>query len=292
MSVSFGKYLCFNGDFLSATEPVLTLNNRSFRFGDALVENIHACGTQAQFLNLHLNRLKQNMEGLSMTVPSFLTVENFSGLVTKLLNKNRIFGGAHVQLIVFRNATTTGAMERIAPEVNTVSFTLASEALAADHYHLNQQGLLVDIFTGMPKPVHRLSSVKSASALLYVIAGLYQTEKKLDDCILINEKGHLAESSTSNIFLLREGRILTPGTEEGCIPGIMRQIIISCILKSKWEFSDDTPLAISDLLHADELFLTDAISGIRWVGAFRQKRYYREVSRLLVDQLNNLAFGK
>jgi branched-subunit amino acid aminotransferase/4-amino-4-deoxychorismate lyase len=291
MSGSPLKYLCYNGDFITAGEPVLQLNNRSFRYGDALFESIHACGTEAQFLDLHLNRLKQSMEWLKMTVPSFFTPANIAQLITKLLNKNRIFGGACIRLTVFRNPGSCNTPGLYAPENNTVSYTLESEILEFDHYSLNPHGLVIDLFTEMPKPVHRLSSIKSTSGLLYVMAGIYQTEKGLDDCILINEKGHLVESGNSNIFLIREGHILTPGLEEGCLPGIMRQVLIPFFRINGQHFSENVPLVISDLLAADEVFLTNAIAGIRWVGAFQHKRYYRDISRQLLEQLNQLAFG-
>ena len=281
------KYICYNGDFLSAESPVLRVSNRSFRYGDALFESIHACGTEAQFLDLHLNRLKQSMQWLNMIVPAFYTLENISQQITKLLNKNRIFGGARIRLTIFRNP---GGL--YTPEDNTVSFILESIPLEFVHYSLNSHGYVIDLYTGMPKPVHRLSSIKSTSALLYVMAGIYKTENGLDDCILINEKGHLVESGSSNLFILRNGQIFTPGLEEGCLPGIMRQVLISCIQSTGKKFSENVPLRVPDLMTADEVFLTNAIAGIRWVGAFEKKRYYRDVSRQLVQQLNKLAFGK
>ena len=292
MADSAAKYLCYDGDFFDAGKPVLPLSNRSFRYGDALFESIHACGTEAQFLDLHMARLRQSMEWLKMTVPAFFTPDNIGRLITKLLNKNRIFGGARIRLTVFRDPRTNNVPELVAPENNIVTYTLESEALDAEHYSLNPHGLVIDLFTPMPKPVHWLSSIKSTSALLYVMAGIFAKEKGLDDCILINEKGHLVESGSSNLFIIREGHIFTPGPEEGCLPGIMRQVVISCIRANGQHFSENIPLVISDLLAADEVFLTDAIAGIRWVGAFQQKRYYRNISRQLLEQINTLTSGK
>ncbi|MBN2274985.1 MAG: aminotransferase class IV [Bacteroidales bacterium] len=287
MTISGGKYICYNGDFINAADKIISPNNRSFRYGDALFESIRACGTEAQFLDLHLNRLKHSMQWLKMTIPAYFTSENLSLLITKLLNKNRIFGGARIRLTVIRNP---GGL--YAPEDNTVSFVLESETLESDHYSLNPHGLIIDLYTEMPKPVYRLSSVKSTSALFHVLAGIYKTENKLDDCILVNTKGHLVESISSNIFILREGHVFTPGTEEGCLPGIMRQVIISCFRTNNQKFSDNIPLMVSDLLSADEVFFTNAIAGIRWVGAFRKKRYYRDFSQKLIQQLNQKAFGQ
>lgn len=286
------QYICLNGDFVKADEPVLFMNNRSFRYGDALLENIHACGTEAQFLDLHLTRLKQSMQWLKMVVPAYFTLTAISGLITKLLNKNRIFRGACIQLTVFRNFAADGPHDLPSSEKSAVSFALVALPLAGDHYFMNPHGYTIDLYTEMPKPVHRLSFIKSTSALFYAMADLHRDEKKLDDCILINEKGHLVESVHSNLFLLRDAMIYTPATEEGCIPGVMRKILMSFIPSTGKKIISDVPLVVSDLLSADEVFLTNAVEGIRWVGAFREKRYYRELSQQLVNILNRMAFGK
>jgi branched-subunit amino acid aminotransferase/4-amino-4-deoxychorismate lyase len=285
------KYICFNGDFVRDDEPVLPVTNRSYLYGDALVENIHACGTEAQFLDMHLSRLKQSMQWLKMSVPAFLTQTTFSGLITKLLNKNRIFGGACIQLTVFRHSGDDLPHGSDLHGESTVSFTLLSIPLSADHYDLNSHGYAIDIYTEMPKLIQRLTCIKSTSALFYVLADLYRKEKGLDDCVLVNEKGHLTESVRSNIFLIRDGQIYTPSLEEGCIPGIMRKILISLIPSANMKVISDVPLVVTDLLSADEVFFSNAVDGIRWAGAFREKRYYREISPLLVQLLNRLAFG-
>ncbi len=56
------KYLCLNGEFRPAADPVLLSGNRAFRFGDALFENIHAWSTEAQLLEKHYNRLITSMD--------------------------------------------------------------------------------------------------------------------------------------------------------------------------------------------------------------------------------------
>jgi branched-chain amino acid aminotransferase len=221
-----------------------------------------------------------------MEVPAFFSPDNILEIIRKLLKKNRIFGGARIRMTVFRNP---GGL--YAPEQHSVSFTMESAPLDINHYSLNPQGLVAGVFPEMTKHIHPLSSVKSTSALLYVMAGIYKTDNKLDDCILLNEKGHLVESGSSNIFLVKNRQIFTPGLSEGCLPGIMRQVIASCIKTANYHFSESIPLKVSDLMAADEVFLTNAISGIQWVGAIQQKRYYHEISGELMVELNRMAFG-
>jgi len=280
------KYLCYNGDFQTYENCRLSFDNRSFRYGDALFESIHACGTEAQFLELHLNRLRRNMAVLKMIIPAFFTISNLSQMITKLLNKNRIFGGARIRLTVFRDAEGL-----YTPLKHDVSFIIESLPLESDYYELNKHGYVIDIYTDMPKPLNSLSSVKTTSALFYVMAGIFKSEKGLDECILLNEKGHLVESISSNLFIIKNATLFTPSLKEGCLPGIMRQVIISCLPLPGLNFCEDKPLDINDLLQADEVFLTNAINGIRWVGAFQQKRYFHEVSENVLKKINQLAFG-
>ncbi len=286
MTATKAKYLCYNGDFQTYENCRLQFGNRSFRYGDALFETIHACGTEAQFLELHLNRLRQSMKVLRMTVPVYFTAGNIAQIITKLLNKNRIFGGARIRMTVFRDAEGL-----YTPLKHDVSFIIESLPLDADHYELNQRGYMIDIYPDMPKPTNSLSSLKSTSALFYVMAGIFKAEKGLDDCLLLNDKGHLVESISSNLFLIKNSTIYTPSLTEGCLPGIMRQVIISLMPVAGFDFNEEAPLGINDLLHADEVFLTNAINGIRWVGAFQQKRYYHEISMSILQKVNQLAFS-
>lgn len=286
------KYICLNGAFEKADEPVLRITNHSFSHGDALVENIHASGTVAQFLDMHISRLKQSMQCLQMEVPSYFTNENFSDFITKLLNKNRIFGGASVRLIVYRDSGNGSVFEFQPPGDNRVSFALIAMPLDNDRYSLNTNGYTIDLYTWMPKPVQRISFMKSTSALFYTMADQYRKEKALNECILFNEKGHLVESLRSNLFIFRDDRVYTPSQDEGCIPGVMRKVLLSCMPAAGKKTETESPLRVEDLLAADEVFLTNAVEGIRWVGAFRDKRYYRDLAQYLLMHLNQLAFGE
>ncbi len=101
--MAVNEYICLNGNFLKTSEPSIFSDNRAFRYGDSLVENIHAYATEPQFMSLHLRRLSANMQALAMLVPAFFTVANMNDLIIRLLNKNRIFGSAGIRLTVFRN---------------------------------------------------------------------------------------------------------------------------------------------------------------------------------------------
>ena len=90
-------YICLNGDFLKNNEPRIFTNNRAFRYGDAISENIHAYATEPQFLETPSRKTyRQYAQHLAMDVPAYITGQNIKSLIESLLNKNRIFGGAMV----------------------------------------------------------------------------------------------------------------------------------------------------------------------------------------------------
>jgi branched-chain amino acid aminotransferase len=280
-------YLCINGTFTNALEPVLHSNNRAFRYGDALTEDIHAYATEPQFLSYHLAKLKRGMEILAMETPGSFTVENFRELIVRLLNKNRIFGGAHIRMSVFRDSNGN-----LLPEHKHISFLLESSAMVADHYTLNEKGLVVDICPDYVKNTGPFSSLASANKLLYVMASLYASARNLDEVVLLNEAGRITESAGSNIFLVSGTSIFTPGEKQGCIAGVLRQIILELAADTGYTINDQSSLTHAVLEDAEEVFLVNSIDGIRWVGAFRQRRYYKKNAQILLRKLNELAFGK
>lgn len=280
------KFICLNGAYVKSGKPVLESKNRSFLYGDGLFETIHANGTEPQFMRMHMNRMLGSMNILKMVIPGFFSAEYFTDHIKGVLTRNKQFQGARVRITVFRSS---GGL--YTPEVNEVSFVIDSDPIDDDLYTLNQQGYKVEVFTDIVKPDNILSSVKTTSALFYVLAGIFKSENLLDDCLILNHSGRICESVSSNIFLAKGNKYYTPSLKEGCLPGIMRQVIIDIIKNEGLYMNDDCSLTVEDLLRSDEIFLTNAISGIRWVVAFRQKRYFNKSSKFLVKLLNNKAFG-
>lgn len=280
------KYICLNGSYIKAGKPVLESKNRSFLYGDGLFETIHANGTDPQFIERHLNRMLESMKQLKMAIPDFFTPDYFTRHLKGVLTRNKQFQGARVRITVFRN---NGGL--YTPGTNDVSFLIESTLLEHDIYRLNQKGYQIDLFQDISKPVYPLSAVKTTSALLFVLAGIFRSEHNLDECILLNHNKRICESISSNVFIVKGNTYYTPSLEEGCLPGIMRQVIIEIIQKEGFHLHDDCTLTVDDMLNSDEIFLTNAISGIRWVVAFRQKRYYNKSSKFLIKKLNEKAFG-
>jgi branched-chain amino acid aminotransferase len=280
------KYICADGEFRRISEPFLDSQNRAFRYGDALYENIHAFATEAQFLEQHYNRLVRGMDLLFMRIPGWFTVNYLAQLISQLLTRNRIFGGAFIRLTLYRKSGG-----RIKPENSEISFVIESQSLLENQYVLNEKGLVIDLCQDYQVHVDLLSGIKITASLPYVLTGLYCERNQLDDAVMLNDTGKITGSYRSNIFLVRDSSLFTPGLDQGCIAGVMREVIIKLSVDTGLRINDQGRLTPAVLDVADEVFLTNAVEGIRWVGAYRKRRYYKKTSQLLVRILNEYAFG-
>jgi branched-chain amino acid aminotransferase len=108
----------------------------------------------------------------------------------------------------------------------------------------------------------------------YVLAGLYCKEQKQDDCLLQNGQGKIIESISSNLFLIKGQTVYTPGIGSGCIDGIMRKQIIAFLPELGFHLIETPGFTVEELLEADEIFLSNSISGIRWVVGYGEKRFF------------------
>lgn len=275
-------YCIYNGHLISLYEPAISFQNRAFRYGDSLFESIRVCKGKIMFLADHVKRIKIGMTTLRMNIPAEFNTSNIEHLIISLLNQNNIEKDARVRLTIFRN---DGGF--YTPETNDISFIIETEELKTNGYELNQKGKHVDIYAEIKKPINKLSSLKTGSALLYVMAGLTKTSLRLDDCFLVNDLGQIIETISSNLFVVKNNTILTPPLEDGCVDGVMRKQILNIAHNNKI-LSFEQTVTVNTLMNADEVFLTNAIKGVEWVGQFKNKFYTNKLAVLFTEKLNEI----
>jgi branched-subunit amino acid aminotransferase/4-amino-4-deoxychorismate lyase len=277
------SYCIYNGHVISLYEPAISFSNRAFRYGDSVFESIRYTNGKIMFLADHVKRIKLSMTTLRMNVPAEFTTSNIEQLILHLLEQNNIKQDARIRLTVFRNE---GGF--YTPDTNDISFLIESEALETSGYQLNQKGLWVDVYAEIKKQINKISNIKTGSALLYVMAGITKTSLKLDDCLLVNDNGNIIESISSNIFVVKNGTLYTSPISDGCVDGVMRKQILDIAAQNKILTFEQT-LTVHTLTNGDEVFLTNAIKGIQWVGQFKNKFYTNQKSVFFTEKLNALA---
>ena len=131
-----------------------------------------------------------------------------------------------------------------------------------------------------------LSTLKSNNKLINVVGSIFAKENNLDNCLILNTNKNVVEALNANIFLVKDNTIKTVPLSDGCIKGVMRKQIID-IVKLMPEFSfEEVSISPFELQKADELFLTNAITGIQPVSHYRKKVFANKVSKNLLAKLN------
>lgn len=274
------QFINHNGTIVLADQPVLTINNRSFAYGDGLFETIRITNGRSQFVKEHLQRLSIGAEILKMQIPASLTASFIENIISELAQKNNLIHDGRARFSIYRN---TGGY--YAPADNSISYALEVTPIEEQGYVLNSKGYTIDLYTGFKKPQNTLSSIKSANSAIYVLAGIFKDQQQLDECLIQNEKSHIIETISSNLFAVKNGVLYTSPVSDGCMDGIMRKKIIEIAQASRIAVYEITMMQ-HVLLGADELFLTNAINGIRWVVAYKQKRYFNNTSKRFIEKLN------
>ena len=280
------NFINFNGNLVPSDQPVLQAGNRSFRYGDGLFETIRLMRGEVLFFEEHLRRIKKGMHLLGMESRDDFTFHNLYLLIRHLEQMNDLKGNGRIRMSIFRNE---GGLYM--PHSNQVSFLLEADPVSTEEYVFNENPLRIEVFTEIAKPKNKFSNIKTSNALLYVMAGIHKQKLGLDECILINDAGRICETIGSNIFVVSNDVIFTPALAEACIEGIMRGKIID-LLRLKGKKIEEGSISIEQVMNADGIFLTNVIEGIKWVGSFRQKRYFNTVSKWLFSELNEALIKK
>jgi len=100
--------------------------------------------------------------------------------------------------------------------------------------------------------------MKSLSYLNYVLARVEAREAGADEALLLNGRGEVAESASSNLFAVRAGTLATPPVESGCLPGTARAVVLETAPRLGLTVAL-SPLSLPELLDAEEAFLTNSL---------------------------------
>jgi branched-subunit amino acid aminotransferase/4-amino-4-deoxychorismate lyase len=274
------NFIVHNGNLIDVSKSGLSPQNRAFLFGDGLFESIKVINGKPVFINAHHSRLTEGLKALKISANNELSSSQIESNILQLIEKMGIKSGARVRLTVFRNP---GGF--YLPEGEGFSYVISIKADDVNYFELNEEGLVVDLYTDIRKQITPLAYYKTLNCQNYIMASIYAKEKNLHDALLVNESNNIIESTNSNLFIVSNGVLYTPAVSDGCVGGTMRMQIINLALENNIKVYECS-LTPQNLLAADELFLTNAIRGIRWVSSYRMKRYFHKLSAQLLNSLN------
>jgi branched-chain amino acid aminotransferase len=277
------NYLIHNGKYFSSEEKIINADNQSYRYGDGLFETMKMIKGEILLPEYHFNRLFNGLNILKYNLPKLFTPASLADHIKALAQKNGCEKAARVRLSVSRGRGGLYDGD------NKLDYIIECMLLNTAVNGLNENGLIIGLFEDAKKSCDLFSNLKSANYLPYVMAAQYAKENKWNDCLILNQYGRVCDATIANIFWVKDGNIFTPPLSEGCVDGVMRRHLMQTGAETADKIQEKI-CAVSDLENADEIFLTNAIYGIRWVKQFRNKELNNTISKELYSKIINPLF--
>jgi len=268
------NFLLIDGQFFRNSEKHFQIS-----LIDKLIfdERIRAIRNLMPFWNQHMDLITLKMKLFNQPAPQFLAHQGkeLKRQIERSLVKNKLFRSALVRVCFIQNE-------------NKISYLIKADPIDAVDYPLNQAGLRVDVFDKITKGISPLSSLDIGSAALWNIVNAELKTSEFGELLIRNEEASIIEAVSKNIYALVRNKILTPAPQTGAYIDISQQKIqlIAERLQIELQFTDK--LNEEMLLGADELFLVNAIDGIRWIKAFKNKRYFSKRIKTIHQEWNKL----
>lgn len=241
-----------NGQFMPASEAKISPMDRGFLFGDGIYEVIPSYHGRCIGFSAHIQRLQQGLAALD--IHSGLTEQDWRELVQQLLKENGA-GNLGIYLHVSRGTDSKRAHaypKDIAPTIFAYCFALSAEP-EADHAKAPRYKAVTAVDLRWQR-----CHIKSTALLGNVMHHQQAAALGLNECILFDEQNVLTEGSSTNVFIVKHGVVITPPLSHKILPGITRQLLLSILRQYSSLPVEERAVSKAELMAADEVWLTSS----------------------------------
>lgn len=265
--MEISKYFFYNDKIVQHDQAVISINNRSFRYGDGFFETIRFVNNEIALKQYHFERLFASLQTLQFNKPEYFTAGFLEEKIKQITQKNKHQACARIRVTIFGDDKNFYEDEQ-----RNFNYIIQSWQLNENVFQFNKNGLIAGIYKDAKKSCDAFSHIKTNNYLPYIMASVWAKQNKLNDAFLLNSYNRICDATIANIFIVKDGKIKTPALTEGCIAGIMRRFLIKCFIKENVLF-EEAAVDIEELFNADEIFTTNAIRGIQWIKECSKKNY-------------------
>lgn len=269
------KIVCYiDGRKVTKSKAKISVFDNSLFYADGLFETFMAFGDNIIFLKDHLSRLKKGAELIDLKIPV-----SEKKLVTWLNRANAANTASikKIRLTITAGETTFWAGKPSRPRVIII---VTDYKMPTSPFRLSVSPYRID-------HASPFRNVKTLSFIIEMTSRKHAYSSKYDDAILLSRNGYIAETTSANIFWVKNGTLYTPPLEAGCLEGMIRKHIIA-IAKSNNIPIVEKRSRLRTLLKADEIFVSSSLKLIIPVISITTDKTYRYKSGRLTRKLGNL----
>lgn len=244
-----------NGLYLDEDRAEIPITDRSFLTGEGLFETLRAYQDNVLFLSEHFKRFELGAKILNLKIPVSLT--KLKALVIETLNINQL-SDAVIRIYLTPQGESLGDYDKPPKRVNLLISCHPFKIFPTEYY---QKGISCHIVQKVVAEQGILSQIKSTYYLGRILARREAREHQAFEGILLNQEGHVTEGASSNLFMVKNQKIITPPLSEGLMAGVTRAQIFRIAKQDQIEIEERIILS-KDLFAADEVFITSSLKEI------------------------------
>ncbi|MFA7562657.1 MAG: branched-chain-amino-acid transaminase, partial [Methanoculleus sp.] len=209
-----------DGKYVPEEEAKVSVFDHGLLYGDGVFEGIRAYNGKVFRLDEHVARLYDSARAIDLTVP--ITMEEMAEAIKETLRKNNL-RDAYIRPIVTRGKGDLGLDPRKCPKPTVIVIAVTWGAMYGDLYEKGLRAVCVSVRRTPPESMP--PNVKSLNYLNNILAKIEANYRGVDEAIFFDTKGYLAEGSGDNIFVVKDGAIITPPTLNN-LRGITRAVVL------------------------------------------------------------------
>lgn len=264
-----GNFIQVNGSFLPAAEYRISLQESE---GFLFSEKIRSVRTTFPFFRESLEMIKLKLLIFNQSFPDLMEREGaeLKRQMERTLTKNKHFLGSVLSIRFWVSGLQ-------------INYSLQSTKLENTGFELNNNGLYISVFQNVRKSISSLSNSSTESELYWKIADNHLKTTTFNQFLLLNTDDQIIEAIGSNVYLIKSGLVKGASIQHGAYADITKPLMLNIFNKLQLSYTENFGITEQDLMESDEIFLVNAIDGIRWVVGFEGKRYFNHTIRKIND---------
>jgi branched-chain amino acid aminotransferase len=257
-------YAFFQGKIVPIEKAKISVMTNGFQYGTGFFGGIRGYYNKKEKysslfrIDEHIKRFFNSANILGCELP--YTEGQLQEIILQLVKKNKPQTDCYLRLYAYVGNTELG------PNLANVIFDVGIYMIPLQEYMPLGKGLSLIVSSWQRISDNAISTLAKASGgyINSALARKEATDGGFDEAIMLNKFGNVAEGSAENLFIVRDGKLITPGFSESVLGGITRKSVIS-IAKDMGIETCELPITRSELYSADEVFLTGTACQVAWV---------------------------
>lgn len=240
-----------NGRLATDSEARIPVFDSAYLYGIGIFETLRAVGVVPLFFRRHDERFRRNARAIGLRVP--LSSTRLKAEIAKLLKKT-----GHAESVL-RIVLSEGRLVMIAKPFKPYPRRC--------YLH----GARLVIARTVQADAKSVATIKTTSYLTKMLARREAKRRGADEAVLLNSEGCVTEGASSNVFIVKKGRLFTPPLSDGLLPGTRRNVVLALARRLKIPVAEKT-LVAHDLMTAEEVFITSTLKDVMPVGFVEGKK--------------------